>query len=103
MMPRIIMQGVYPATAKQTWRAPPAHDHGRGPSAGKGDQLDQNAFLKSHSWDESAHWYLGLTDGAADQGDGRRSPDQLKAVCPEISWSGCSLAAGWTVMIWPSW
>jgi hypothetical protein len=28
---------------------------------------DQNAFLKSHSWDEYARWHLGLTDGAADQ------------------------------------
>ena len=27
---------------------------------------DQNAFLKSHSWDEYARWHLGLTDGAAD-------------------------------------
>jgi hypothetical protein len=28
---------------------------------------EQNAFLESHSWDEYARWYLGLTDGAADQ------------------------------------
>jgi hypothetical protein len=28
---------------------------------------EQNAFLKSHSWDEYAQWHLGLTDGAADQ------------------------------------
>jgi len=27
----------------------------------------QNAFLKSHSWDEYAEWHLGLTDGAAEQ------------------------------------
>jgi len=27
---------------------------------------DQNAFLKSHSWDEYAQWHLGLTDGARD-------------------------------------
>jgi hypothetical protein len=26
----------------------------------------QNAFLKSHSWDEYAAWHLGLTDGAND-------------------------------------
>jgi hypothetical protein len=25
---------------------------------------EQNAFLKSHSWDEYAAWHLGLTDGA---------------------------------------
>lgn len=28
---------------------------------------DENAFLKSHSWDEYAAWHLGLTDDAADQ------------------------------------
>jgi hypothetical protein len=28
---------------------------------------DQNAFLKSHSWDEYARWHLALTDGAAGQ------------------------------------
>ena len=27
----------------------------------------QNAFLKSHSWDEYAGWHLGLTEGAADE------------------------------------
>jgi hypothetical protein len=26
----------------------------------------QNAFLKSHSWEEYAAWHLGLTDGAND-------------------------------------
>jgi hypothetical protein len=28
---------------------------------------DENAFLKSHSWDEYAEWHLGLTDGATDE------------------------------------
>jgi hypothetical protein len=28
---------------------------------------EQNAFLKSHSWDEYARWHLGLTDGATDR------------------------------------
>jgi hypothetical protein len=28
---------------------------------------DENAFLKSHSWDEYAEWHLGLTDGASDE------------------------------------
>jgi hypothetical protein len=28
---------------------------------------DENAFLKSHSWDEYAEWHLGLTDGANDE------------------------------------
>jgi hypothetical protein len=32
------------------------------PSAG-----EQNAFLKSHTWEEYARWHLGLTDGARDQ------------------------------------
>jgi hypothetical protein len=27
----------------------------------------QNAYLASHSWDEYAHWHLGLTDDAADE------------------------------------
>src|SRR5215470_12599038 len=27
---------------------------------------DQNAYLKSHDWDEYAEWHLGLTDGAND-------------------------------------
>jgi len=28
---------------------------------------DQNAFLKTHSWDEYAAWHLGLTEGATDE------------------------------------
>jgi hypothetical protein len=28
---------------------------------------DENAFLKTHSWDEYAEWHLGLTDGARDE------------------------------------
>jgi len=27
---------------------------------------DENAFLKTHSWEEYAAWHLGLTDGASD-------------------------------------
>src|SRR5690348_14626344 len=27
---------------------------------------EQNAFLKSHSWDDYASWHLGLTEGAHD-------------------------------------
>jgi hypothetical protein len=26
----------------------------------------ENAFLKSHSWDEYAEWHLGFTEGATD-------------------------------------
>ena len=29
--------------------------------------VDQNRFLKSHTWDEYAAWHVGLTDGAADE------------------------------------
>ncbi len=28
---------------------------------------DENAYLKSHSWDEYAEWHLGLTEGANDE------------------------------------
>ncbi len=28
---------------------------------------DENAFLKSHSWDAYAEWHLGLTDDASDE------------------------------------
>ncbi|HEX2699718.1 MAG TPA: hypothetical protein VHM89_05880 [Acidimicrobiales bacterium] len=27
---------------------------------------EQNAFLKSHSWEEYGEWHLAVTDGAAD-------------------------------------
>jgi hypothetical protein len=27
---------------------------------------DENDFLASHSWDDYAEWYLGLTDSATD-------------------------------------
>ena len=28
---------------------------------------DENAFLENHSWQEYAGWFLGLTEGAADE------------------------------------
>jgi hypothetical protein len=28
---------------------------------------DENRFLERHSWSEYAEWFLGLTDGAADE------------------------------------
>jgi len=28
---------------------------------------EQNAFLKTHSWEEYASWHLALTEGAADE------------------------------------
>jgi hypothetical protein len=28
---------------------------------------DENAFLKTHSWQEYAAWFLGLTEGASDE------------------------------------
>ena len=32
---------------------------------------DENAFLESHSWDEYAAWYMGLTAGATARTKGR--------------------------------
>jgi hypothetical protein len=34
---------------------------------------DENAFLKSHSWEEYAAWHLGLTDGASDETKARHA------------------------------
>ena len=31
---------------------------------------DENTFLKEHSWQEYAGWFLGLTEGAADLDQG---------------------------------
>jgi hypothetical protein len=31
----------------------------------------QNAFLKTHSWEEYAAWHLGLTEGAVEETKGR--------------------------------
>jgi hypothetical protein len=28
---------------------------------------DENAYLESHSWDDYAEWFLGLTEGATDE------------------------------------
>lgn len=28
---------------------------------------DQNAYLESHTWQQYAGWYLGLTEGASDE------------------------------------
>ena len=32
---------------------------------------EQNAYLKTHSWDEYAAWHLGLTEGAPDEAKAR--------------------------------
>src|SRR4051812_11134172 len=32
---------------------------------------EQNAFLKTHSWDEYGSWHLALTDGASEDTKGR--------------------------------
>jgi len=32
---------------------------------------DENAYLERHSWQEYAGWFLGLTEGAADETKGR--------------------------------
>ena len=34
---------------------------------------DENAFLKSHAWDEYAEWHLGLTEGATDHTKARHA------------------------------
>ena len=34
---------------------------------------DQNAFLKTHSWEEYAVWHLGLTEGAAGETKARHA------------------------------
>ena len=31
----------------------------------------QNAYLKTHSWDEYAAWHLGFTEGAPDEAKAR--------------------------------
>ena len=33
----------------------------------------QNAFLRSHSWEEYAEWHLGLTEGATDETKARHA------------------------------
>jgi hypothetical protein len=32
---------------------------------------EQNAYLKTHSWDEYAAWHLGLTEGAPEEAKAR--------------------------------
>jgi hypothetical protein len=32
---------------------------------------DENGYLKAHSWEEYAQWFLGLTEGVADDTKGR--------------------------------
>ena len=32
---------------------------------------DENAFLEKHSWSEYGDWFLGLTEGAAEETKGR--------------------------------
>jgi hypothetical protein len=34
---------------------------------------DENRFLKSHSWDDYAEWFLGLTEGATDETKSRHA------------------------------
>ncbi len=34
---------------------------------------DENAYLKSHSFDEYAEWFLGLTEGATEDTKGRHA------------------------------
>ena len=32
---------------------------------------DENAYLETHSWDDYAGWFLGLTEGASEETKGR--------------------------------
>ena len=34
---------------------------------------DENAFLRTHTWDEYAEWHLGLTEGATDETKARHA------------------------------
>ncbi len=34
---------------------------------------DENAYLKTHDWDEYGEWFLGLTDGATEETKGRHA------------------------------
>lgn len=34
---------------------------------------DENAYLESHSWNEYAEWFLGLTEGATDETKARHA------------------------------
>ena len=34
---------------------------------------DENAYLESHSWDEYAEWFLGLTEGATEETKSRHA------------------------------
>ena len=34
---------------------------------------DENAYLKTHSWEEYGQWHLGLTDGASDETKARHA------------------------------
>jgi hypothetical protein len=34
---------------------------------------DENAYLESHSWDDYAEWFLGLTEGATEETKARHA------------------------------
>jgi hypothetical protein len=34
---------------------------------------DENAYLKTHAWDEYGDWFLGLTEGATNETKGRHA------------------------------
>ena len=60
---------------------------------------DENAFLRSHSWEEYAEWHLGLTDGAADETKARyrvrvrRLPSRPSNGADRLPVPGCRVAA----------
>ena len=65
---------------------------------------EQNAFLKTHSWDEYVAWHLGLTEGAAEEtkaryafvyGDFRRLHRMGLIACHYRARSGGTRRSSW--------
>jgi hypothetical protein len=53
---------------------------------------EQNAFLKTHSWEEYAAWHLGLTEGAAEETKARFA--FVYGIFRRLHRMGCSPACG---------
>jgi hypothetical protein len=65
---------------------------------------EQNAFLKTHSWEEYAAWHLGLTEGADEEakaryafvyGDFRRLHRMGLIACHSVPRSGGTRRSSW--------
>jgi hypothetical protein len=64
-----------PATGQSRLLRVTRQNDDRGDVQPKAD--DENAFLKVHSWDEFACWFLGLTEGPADEPEAAREKDEV--------------------------